>query len=493
MTAVSPDVRCSGCFTLIPRGAPCPYCGPAARESGGTLLLPRGTLLQNRYVVGRVLGKPGGFGITYLGWYRRETRVAIKEYLPRDLAGRATDHATVAAHSREDAELFSYGLAQFTGEARTLTQLDHPNIVRVRHHFEANGTAYLVMDYYAGLSLAEYLERQGGRLPEAQARALLQPILDGLRAVHAKGFLHRDIKPQNIYLARTEGGGARPILLDFGSARQAMGERTRSLSVVLTPGFAPFEQYHRKGRQGPWSDVYAAAAVLYRMVTGVAPPEANERMAGDALQPATAYGVSPALSQSLAGALALLPEARPQTVQAFQASLVGASQGVSGDTGGSPPQPEAPGPTGAREPAPDTNNPFNPQGRFTRMSWLAWHVLMVLLGGVYGVAIAIAGVGSSEFEGAIGIAAIVSLVPSFIFIIRRLHDLGAAGWWSLCMAVPYVNILFLLILLFKGGEPAANRFGPPRPTQRWERIIGIVGVVLFALTALVVVGDMNQR
>ena len=112
------------------------------------------------------------------------------------------------------------------------------------------------MDYYQGLSLAEYLDQFGGRLPEDQAKQLMLPILDGLRAVHAKDFLHRDIKPQNIYLARLDSGGVRPILLDFGAARQAMGEHSRSLSVVLTPGYAPFEQYHRKGASrvpGPMS------------------------------------------------------------------------------------------------------------------------------------------------------------------------------------------------------------------------------------------------
>ncbi|MCG6861053.1 MAG: protein kinase [Chromatiaceae bacterium] len=156
------------------------------------------------------------------------------------------------------------------GEARTLARLDYPNIVRVRQFFEANGTAYLVMDYYEGISLAEHLEKlgQNGRLSEDSAKRLVLPILDGLRTVHAKGFLHRDVKPQNIYLAHTDSGGVRPILLDFGAARQAMGERSRSLSVVVSAGYAPFEQYHRKGSQGPWTDICAAAAVLYRAVTG---------------------------------------------------------------------------------------------------------------------------------------------------------------------------------------------------------------------------------
>ena len=330
------DILCPGCFATKGQANPCPHCGYDDQAERSPLLLPHRTLLNGQFVVGRVLGKPGGFGITYLGWdLNLETRVAIKEYLPRDLAGRAGDHASIAPHSREDGELFRYGLEQFLREARTLAQLDHPNIVRVRQFFEANGTAYLVMDYYQGLSLGEHLERQGGRLPEDQAKQLMLPILDGLRAVHAKGFLHRDIKPQNIYLARMDSGGVRPILLDFGAARQAMGERSRSLSVVVSAGYAPFEQYQRRGNQGPWTDVYAAAAVLYLLVTGEAPPEAIERISGDEIKPAASFGVSKQLSDALGEALTLAPEARPQTVPEFQVRLWGS---------GPPPEPD-PAPT----------------------------------------------------------------------------------------------------------------------------------------------------
>ena len=323
----TPDALCPGCFATkgpAPDQAnPCPHCGYDEHTERSPLLLPHRSVLNGQFLVGRVLGKPGGFGITYLAWdLGLHRRVAIKEYLPRELAGRGTNQATVVAHSGEDADAFAFGLRQFLTEVRTLARMDHPNIVRVHQVFEANGTAYLAMEYYQGLTLAEYLDRQpGGRMAETDALALMQPLLDGLRAVHAEGFLHRDIKPQNIYLARMKGGGVRPILLDFGAARQAMGDRSRSLSVVLTEGYAPFEQYHRKGHQGPWTDVYAASAVLYRMVTGQVPPEANGRIDEDDLLPASRFGVSGPTSQALEAALARKAADRTQDIGSFQQSL----------------------------------------------------------------------------------------------------------------------------------------------------------------------------
>ena len=326
MSAVDPNQLCPGCFVAPMAAGRCGYCGFDRAEPRPPSALALGTVVGRQFLIGRVLGKPGGFGITYLAFdYGRITRVALKEYLPRDLAVRAADGSTILPQSQEEGDLFRYGLGQFMNEARTLAQLDHPNIVRVRQFLGANNTAYLVMDYYRGVSLAEYLSAQSdGRVPERTALALMQPVLDGLRAVHARGFLHRDIKPANIYLAKIERGGVNPILLDFGAARTAIGERSRSLSVVVSDGYAPFEQYHRRGRQGPPTDIYAAGAVLYRMLAGTTPPAAPERIDHDTLRPAERFGVSAAVSRAIEHALQVDAAQRPQTVQEFQQALTGA-------------------------------------------------------------------------------------------------------------------------------------------------------------------------
>ena len=321
MTNAAPFAElCPGCFNGKGNTSICPRCGYDEGLKRGPLFLPHRTLLHHgQYLIGKVLGKPGGFGITYLALDTKlETKVAIKEYLPRDLAGRDAGHATISAHSEEDGEFFRYGLTQFLQEARTLAQFDHANIVRVRNFFEENGTGYLVMDYYDGITLADYLAQQPqGRLPEKTAVGILMPILDGLREVHAKSFLHRDIKPQNIYLTTAN----RPILLDFGAARQAMGERSRSLSVVLSEGYAPYEQYHRRGEQGPWTDIYACAAVLYHAVAGEAPPPATERVHKDELD-IDGIGVSALLAEALLLGLSVDHHIRPQRMTEFQALLL---------------------------------------------------------------------------------------------------------------------------------------------------------------------------
>ena len=225
--------------------------------------LPTGYKL-NEYRLERVLGS-GGFGITY---YARDENlnkpVAIKEYLPSDFAVRA-DGTSVRPKSDGDAGDYQWGLNRFLDEARALARFDHPHLNQVHRFFEAHGTAYLVLDYIDGETLAQMLSREG-KLSEAPLRRLLGELLSGLEEVHSAGYVHRDVKPGNI-MFRADGGA---VLLDFGAARQAIGAKSKSVTSILTPGYAPIEQYDQKADDvGAWSDLYALGMVAYRCVSGV--------------------------------------------------------------------------------------------------------------------------------------------------------------------------------------------------------------------------------
>lgn len=235
--------------------------------------LPIGTRIGS-YEIQNVLGE-GGFGITY-GAYDHvlNQTVAIKEYLPRDIACRQADGLTVAARSADMQASYAYGLERFLEEARTLAKFRDASIVRVLSYVQAHGAAYLVMDFEQGESLAQRLKRVG-RLDETAIRALLEPLLRGLRCIHAQHFLHRDIKPANILLRRD---GA-PVLLDFGAARQSLSQQTLLLTAMVTPGYAPFEQYFNDDQQGPWTDLYGLGATLFHCMTGNPPIAATKRAA----------------------------------------------------------------------------------------------------------------------------------------------------------------------------------------------------------------------
>ena len=296
----------------------CPHCGYDEATQRSPIFLPHGTILAGHYRVGRVLGRPGGFGITYLGWdVNLQQRVAIKEYLPREIAARQPNSLEVNVHTADDKRGFEFGKEQFLREARIVAKLDHPNIVRVRNFFNANATAYLVMDYYEGMSLGDYLSSVRNKLEPELAVPLVKPILEGLQYVHERGLVHRDLKPHNIYLAAI----GRPIVLDFGAARQAAGDRVQSLSVVLTEGYAPLEQYQRRAVQGPWTDVYGVAATLYRMITGAAPPIALDRIGRDPVEDGGWSAVPPTLVPALRMALAVRPSDRYQSATEFLAAL----------------------------------------------------------------------------------------------------------------------------------------------------------------------------
>ena len=305
-----------------------------SEEQQHRLALPPGTRIRE-FEFRRVLGQ-GGFGITYLGWnVALDISVAIKEYLPSDLATREQDLSVVPQVPRAASD-FQWGLERFLDEARILALLQHPNIVRVHHFLEAHSTAYIAMDYVEGEDLSAHLTRKG-TLGEDELRAILSPLLSALEMVHRADFLHRDIKPSNIIL-RTEDGS--PVLLDFGAARQAMGAKSRSVTSIVTPGYAPIEQYSSRGHQGAWTDIYALGGVCYRALTGQIPDDATDRMRDDPLIPVSqrcAGRVSGAFLSAIDTALAVHEEDRPQSIEAWQAAMAGdAQEGLGRETGNAP-------------------------------------------------------------------------------------------------------------------------------------------------------------
>ena len=280
--------------------------------------LPQGHRLQE-YELVRVLGF-GGFGMTYLGFdHNIDKAVAIKEYLPSDIATRTADRS-VAPQASDFHGDFQWGLERFLDEARTLARFDHRHIIKVHRFFEAHGTAYIVMEYAEGETLSAYLERKG-TLSEAELKGILYPLLDGLAVVHGADFLHRDIKPGNIVLRAEDGS---PVLLDFGAARQAIGAKSRSVTSIVTPGYAPIEQYSSRGHQGPWTDIYALGGMCYRALTGQVPDDATDRMRNDPLilvSQRCAGRASGAFLSAIDVALQVDEGDRPQSVGAWREVL----------------------------------------------------------------------------------------------------------------------------------------------------------------------------
>ena len=284
---------CPGCMRMLDDpNIPCPYCGFDKRAYERTRdyrTLPPFTVLAGKYLLGKVLGK-GGFGITYLAWeINLEIPVAIKEYFPADLAIRDTsrggeDGKTVRVVAGDQSKYYESELESFKQEAKNLAKfLNLPGVVWVKELFSENCTAYLVMEYVPGITLKEYLRSKGNRLDEQTVLRLMYPVMDSLDKIHKKGIIHRDISPDNILITQDQ----KVTLIDFGAARRASNNNEKDLTVLLKPGYAPEEQYRTKGRQGPWTDVYAICATLYRMISGKVPEEAVDRIEHDEVKPLT--------------------------------------------------------------------------------------------------------------------------------------------------------------------------------------------------------------
>lgn len=351
---VDVESLCLGCMEPKRAGA-CPNpetCGWTGKsDSGFFSILPPGFILEDRYLLGKFLGQ-GGFGITYLAADLAQFRkLAVKEYFPCSYAARSHDRHTVTYMGPENREPYEYGLKKFEEEARTLATFQaHPNIVEVIRSFNANRTSYIVMEYLDGVTLQGHLKAHSlQRISFDETMRILEPMFEALRHVHEAGIIHRDVSPDNIYLCRS--GAVK--LLDFGAARMAFRDQTRSQQLILKPGFTPLEQYHSSGVPGPYTDVYSLAATIYRSITGVVPPEAPERLSEDRLIPPSRLAEIPARAEkALLTALAVRHKHRYQSIDEFYREIC-------------PPP----------EPQPDPVPPTDTITRFTVL-WLAAAALM---------------------------------------------------------------------------------------------------------------------
>jgi serine/threonine protein kinase len=284
-------------------------------------MLPVGFCL-GEFEITKVLGE-GGFGIVYLADdHSLGRRVALKEFMPSSLAQRVGG-TQVSVKSERHRETFEAALKSFVNEARLLAQFDHPSLVKVYRFWEANGTAYMAMPFYEGITLKDELKAMGAPPDENWLRELLEPLSEALAVIHAEKCYHRDIAPDNVILLK---GSNRPLLLDFGAARRVIGDMTQALTVILKPGYAPVEQYAEVPgmKQGPWTDVYALAAVVYYAITGKTPPTSVGRLMNDHYVPMMQVGAgrySPGFLAAIDRALIVRPEQRTQSIADLRRDL----------------------------------------------------------------------------------------------------------------------------------------------------------------------------
>ena len=296
----------------------CPVCGGDMHIENQSHQLPVNSILNGRYLVGKVLGA-GGFGITYIGYdLRLESKVAIKEYYPSGAASRSMSLTVVSTYAGEDSP-FEQGKRRFLKEAKTLSDfVGERNIVTLRDYFEENGTAYIVMEYLEGEDLTHYA-KEHGRLSFDEALALLEPVMLALDKLHKAGLIHRDISLSNLMLLKD--GSVK--LLDFGSARVQNASGDNSMTIMLKHGYAPMEQYRTHGKQGTWTDVYAMSATIYKLITGKLPPTATDRVIEDTIELPSKLGVKITAAQeaALMRGLAVLAEDRTQTMEELVKTL----------------------------------------------------------------------------------------------------------------------------------------------------------------------------
>ena len=301
----------------------CEFCGFDVR----TFELPRHhmrpfTILAGKYLIGNAIGE-GGFGITYIGMdLNLEVKVAIKEYYPQGAAVRdcRTNDSTVWSYSKSTQVFFEEGREKFINEAKTIAKFRNvPEIVGVIDFFRENQTAYIVMEYLDGQTLKQYLKVKGGKIPADELLRMMKPLIASLGKLHAQGLIHRDISPDNIMIMKD--GSIK--ILDFGGARDFVSQNGKSMSVLVKHGYAPEEQYRSRGDQGPWTDVYALCATMYRCITGKIPPEALDRLYEDELKPISSFGVNcpKYVEQAISKGLSVRKDGRYQSMEELYDAL----------------------------------------------------------------------------------------------------------------------------------------------------------------------------
>lgn len=320
---------CPGCMHPMEADTSCRFCDFSIDTyTISPRCLRPGTLLQDRYLTGRVLGE-GSFGITYIGKdLLLGITIAIKEYFPISLASRDVRKEldnTIYTFQNKEENLYTKGREQFYNEARILSQFHELHgIVTVRDFFDANETAYLIMDYISGRTLKNYI-KESGPLSAEKSLLLMEPVIKDLAEVHNAGIIHRDISPDNLILTEDE----KLVLIDFGSARIENKSLTKSLTVMFKRGYTPEEQYRSHGKQGPWSDIYSLCATLYFMMTGEVPRESIERMISDnlpSLLDKPEITLTASQKKMIMKGMSVKAKDRPQDMQVFWSGLYTDSQ-----------------------------------------------------------------------------------------------------------------------------------------------------------------------